>query len=86
MLLGMIGKEARLEGDGPYQDQSSLVQAVVSHSGPIDLVAQYQSGVLREVCSRFMAGPPEVDRAAACIEESVALRNRSARKMLLLYC
>ena len=23
MLLGMIGKDARLEGDGPYQDQSS---------------------------------------------------------------
>ncbi len=37
MLLGMVGKDARLEGDGPYQDQSSRVQAVVSDSGPIDL-------------------------------------------------
>ncbi len=64
MLLGMIGKDARLEGDGPYQNQSSLVQAVVSDSGPIDLVEQYRSGVLREVCSRFMGGPPEGERAA----------------------
>jgi glycerophosphoryl diester phosphodiesterase len=65
MLLGMIGKDAGLEGDGPYQDQSSLVQAVVSDSGPIDLGEQYRSGVLREVCSRFMGGPPEEARADA---------------------
>jgi acetyl esterase/lipase len=64
MLLGMIGKDAHLEGDGPYQDQSSHVQAIVSDSGPIDLAEQYRSGVLREVCSRFMGGPPEGDLAA----------------------
>src|SRR4029077_21283217 len=29
MLLGMVGKEAGLEGDGPYQAASSAVQAVV---------------------------------------------------------
>ena len=29
LLLGMVGKEAGLEGDGPYQDESSAVQAVV---------------------------------------------------------
>ena len=40
MLLGMVGPEAHLEGDGPYRDQSSLVQAVVSDSGPIDLLDQ----------------------------------------------
>jgi acetyl esterase/lipase len=65
LLLGMVGKDAHLEGDGPYQDQSSLVQAVVSDSGPIDLVEQYRSGALREVCTRFMGGPPEGERAAA---------------------
>ncbi len=65
MLLGMIGQDAGLEGDGPYQDYSSRVQAVVSDSGPIDLVEQYKSGVLREVCSRFMGGGPEGERARA---------------------
>ncbi len=65
LLLGMVGKDAHLEGDGPYQDQSSLVQAVVSDSGPIDLIEQYRQGTLRHVCDRFMGGPPDGERAAA---------------------
>jgi acetyl esterase/lipase len=64
MLLGMVGKGAHLEGDGPYQDQSSLVQAVVSDSGPIDLVDQHRHGALRQVCEQFMGGPPVGERAA----------------------
>lgn len=65
LLLGMTGNDARLEGDGPYRDQSSRVQAVVSDSGPIDLVEQHKGGVLRAVCSRFMGGSPVGERAAA---------------------
>jgi acetyl esterase/lipase len=38
LLLGMGGKNAGREGDGPFQDDSSSVQAVASDSGPIDLV------------------------------------------------
>src|SRR5579885_2808487 len=64
MLLGMVGPDPRLEGDGPYQDQSSLVQAVVSDSGPIDLLNQHRSGALRQVCERFLGGPPVGERAA----------------------
>ena len=63
MLLGMIDKDAHLEGDGPYRDESSLVQAVVSDSGPIDLLDQYRRGALRQVVERFMGGPPEGDRS-----------------------
>jgi dipeptidyl aminopeptidase/acylaminoacyl peptidase len=37
----------------------------VSDSGPIDLVEQYRSGVLRTVCAKFMGGPPEGDRVSA---------------------
>ena len=86
MLLGMIGKEARLEGDGPYQDQSSHVQAIVSDSGPIELTEQYRSGVLREVCSRFMAGPPEGDRAAAYKRASPSEQfTRKTPPLLLIY-
>src|SRR5205085_4220926 len=40
LLLGMVGPDAGLEGDGPYRDESSLVQAVVSDSGPVDLLYQ----------------------------------------------
>ena len=49
MLLGMIGPDGALEGDGPNQDQSSMVQAVVSDSGPIDLVEQYRQRIARGV-------------------------------------
>ena len=86
MLLGMVGQDAHLEGDGPYQDQSSLVQAVVSDSGPIDLVEQYRHGALRQVCERFMGGPPEGDRAAAYRRASPADQiNPRIPPLLLIY-
>jgi acetyl esterase/lipase len=59
MLLGMIDKEAKLEGDGPYQNESSLVQAVVSDSGPIDLLYEHKQGTLRQVIEKFLGGAPE---------------------------
>jgi acetyl esterase/lipase len=58
MLLGLMGKDA-VEPDGPYQEQSSQVQAVVSDSGPIDLVYQHQHGTLRAVVERFIGRPPD---------------------------
>ena len=86
ILLGMIGKDAGLEGDGPYQDQPSRVQAVVSDSGPIDLVEQYKSGVLREVCSRFMGGPPEGERVVAYRKASpINQINGQTPPLLLIY-
>jgi acetyl esterase/lipase len=72
MLLGMAGKTAERARDRPYPEQSSLVQAVASDSGPIDLLDQYRHGALREVCRRFMGGPPEGERAAAYREASPA--------------
>ena len=64
LLLGMPGKDAGAAGDGALRDQSSLVQAVASDSGPIDLIEQYRSGVLRQVCTQLMGGPPEGERIA----------------------
>jgi dipeptidyl aminopeptidase/acylaminoacyl peptidase len=37
-MLGLAGREARLEGDGPYQDQSSMIQAVCAAATPTDLL------------------------------------------------
>jgi acetyl esterase/lipase len=84
MLLGMVGKDASLEGDGPHQDQSSLVQAVVSDSGPIDLADQYRHGTLRQVCESFMGGPPVGERAAAYRRASPANRITPQTPPLLL--
>lgn len=35
-MLGLAGPEAKLEGDGPNQDQSSLIQAVYACATPTD--------------------------------------------------
>jgi acetyl esterase/lipase len=64
LLLGMVGKDAGLEGDGPHQEHSSAVQAVVSDSGPLDLLQQHRHGALRRVVGQFLGGPPEGKRAA----------------------
>ena len=65
LLLAMVGKEAGLEGDGPYQDQSSLVQAAISDSGPIDMIYQSRDSAISEVVKRFLGGLPEGERLAA---------------------
>jgi len=86
MLLGMTSKDKSQEAEGPYQGYSSLVQAVVSDSGPIDLLEQYRSGALRQVCSRFMGGPPEGDRAAAYRRASPADQiNKEMPPLCLIY-
>jgi acetyl esterase/lipase len=84
MLLGMV--QADLEGDGPYRDQSSAVQAVVSDSGPIDLASQYEHGALREAVRRFMSGPPEGKLAAVYKAASpINQVNPQLPPMLLVY-
>jgi acetyl esterase/lipase len=86
LLLGMVGKEAGLEGDGPYQDESSAVQAVVSDSGPIDLLYQYRHDRLRRVVGDFLGGPPEGARAAVYRKASPAHRIApGAPPLLLIY-
>jgi acetyl esterase/lipase len=64
LLLGLVGPEAGLEGDGPYLTESSRVQAVVSDSGPIDLLVQDRQDRLRRVVRQFLGGPPEGERLA----------------------
>jgi dipeptidyl aminopeptidase/acylaminoacyl peptidase len=62
------------------------VQAVVSDSGPIDLVDQYRRGALRQVCERFLGGPPVGERAAAYRSASPAERiTPQVPPLLLIY-
>jgi acetyl esterase/lipase len=61
LLLGLVEDPA---DRGKPVEQSSRVQASVSDSGPLDLVAQYRQGALRTVVSRFMGGPPDGEREA----------------------
>ena len=62
LMLAMAGKEAGLEGDGPYHDQSSLLEAAVSDSGPVDLVELARESQIHGVVKQFMGGPAEGER------------------------
>jgi len=58
-MLGLVGPDAGLEGDGPYQDQSSLLQAVCCSATPTDLTnwgAQRDDSFLKH---GLLAGPEE---------------------------
>jgi hypothetical protein len=61
----MARSEADGDAKGPFPDESSVIQAAVSDSGPIDLIEQYRSGALRTVCASLMGGPPEGARTSA---------------------
>src|SRR5262249_47635837 len=58
------GKDAVPGDDGPWQGESSAVQAVVSDSGPIDLVHQFHHNQVRTGIERLLGGPPEDARLA----------------------
>lgn len=56
-MLGLVGPDAGLEGDGPYQEQSSLVQAVCCSATPTDFSDWSGSSFRGE--STFLPGPPD---------------------------
>jgi acetyl esterase/lipase len=86
LLLAMTDGDASLAGEGTHPEESSVVQAAVSDSGPIDLINQYQSDRLREVVKRFMGGPPEGARADLYRKASPSDRiSRSTPPLLLIY-
>jgi len=59
LLVGLSGKDADLEGDGPHLDQSSQVQAVVNIFGPTEMVTGHQGSTLAWIFRLFMGGTPE---------------------------
>jgi acetyl esterase/lipase len=63
LLLGLMPPETPAASE-PLADRSGTVQAVVSDSGPIDLVYPYQQNQLRGVVEKFMGGPLDDARAA----------------------
>ena len=58
-MLGLVGPDARLEGDGPYQEQSSLVQAVCCSATPTDFSNWGGPGKSFRGESTLLAGPAE---------------------------
>jgi acetyl esterase/lipase len=87
LLLGLLGPTSGLEErDGPFSAEPSGVEAVVSDSGPIDLVAEHKNGTIRTVIERFLDGPPDQKRLA--VYQAASPINHLAGKtppLLLIY-
>jgi acetyl esterase/lipase len=69
MMLGVMGKEDGLEGEGGWADQSSQVQAVVNFFGPTDFVSADFPEASRGIVARWIGGtrqekPEEYRRAS----------------------
>lgn len=86
LLLGMAGKGAGLEGDGPYREYSSLVQAVVSDSGPVDLdFKKPANSGLSRVMAQFMGGPAETLAERTRKASPVSYSAGAVPPLLLIY-
>jgi acetyl esterase/lipase len=64
LMLGLAAEPALSEG-APFREHSSRVQAVVSDSGPIDLVHQFHHQQVHTAIERFLGGPPDEGRLTA---------------------
>ncbi len=56
-LLGLVGPDAGFEGDGPYQEHSSLVQAVCPSATPTDFANWEQAASYERAIAPLLAGP-----------------------------
>ncbi|MEK7865210.1 MAG: alpha/beta hydrolase [Planctomycetota bacterium] len=56
MMLGVMGKDDGLEGEGGWADQSSQVEAVVSFFGPADTLAEDLPDQSKEILRNWIGG------------------------------
>lgn len=85
-LAGLVPPEAGFEGDGPYRDQSSAVQAVCAAATPSDFLNSANPGASRPMLGgRLLQGPPEtlLDRARAA--SPVTYARASAPPFLIIH-
>jgi acetyl esterase/lipase len=86
LLLGLIEGSADGQSDKPRPALSSCIQAVVSDSGPLDLVRQYEQNQLRSVVERFMGGTPTGNRLAEYKRASpISYVSKRTPPLLLIY-
>jgi acetyl esterase/lipase len=86
LLLGLVEKNAGLEGNGPYQEHSSMVQAVISDSGPVDLdFRKPENKGLALVTMKFLAGGSETLPERIRKASPVSYINTPAPPLLLIY-
>jgi acetyl esterase/lipase len=83
-MLGLAGREAGLEGDGPYQEQSSMLQAVCAAATPADFA---NWGTPRDTgrFSRLLGGAGATAAERARLLSPVTYANPAAPPFLLIH-
>ena len=84
MMLGVMGKDDGLEGEGGWADQSSQVQAVVAFFGPTDFVNVDFPDASRGIVERFLGGRREEQLEAYRKASPITYVSRGDAAMLLI--
>ena len=84
MMLGTMNSDDGLEGDGPWAEQSSKVQAVVSFAGPTDLTVDFPP-VADRVLFDFIGGTLDAEGDMYREASPVTYVNRRDAPMLLFH-
>jgi acetyl esterase/lipase len=85
-MLGLAGPEVGLEGDGPHQDQSSLLQAVCCSATPSDFLGRGEAAwerMGRE--GSLLAGPRENIKERAKLASPVTHASADAPPFLVIH-
>ncbi len=83
-MLGLVGPAAGLEGDGPYAEQSSLVQAVCASATPTDFLNWHSPIQGHRALEPLLAGPEDSLNARAAKASPITYVHKDAPPFLLV--
>ena len=84
-MLALAGPEAKLEGDGPYQDQSSAIQAACPSATPTDFLHWKSAGDSgQRFESRIQSGSQDTAEQQARRVSPITYVNAAAPPMLVI--
>lgn len=84
-MLALVQAEDGLEGDGPHQDQSSAVQAVVSSATPTDFLHWPQDWNSYQVVSQMLGDTPTTAPKSAKEASPITYARADAPALLFLH-
>ena len=84
-MLGLTGPDVGLEGDGPYRDQSSLLQAVCASATPTDFLFHPQGRTRHKAFEGLLGGPSDTLETRAKRASPIHYARATAPPFLLIH-